>query len=198
MDSYVQVLAHNTAGGLLIAWDSRFFTKIDHTAGAYCLTVDLAFNLDTSVTRITGVYGPSTYAQKQYFFREISDSKPTMQLPWILAGDFNVTLNPADRSNANYPPQQMMQFRELISSLSLIDMRLQGRQYTWSTAHTHVRLDRFLVNAEWMELFPNTTQRAISAAVSDHCPILCMCQTKFPTANVFRVENTWLKESQFR
>jgi hypothetical protein len=47
--------------------------------------------------------------------------------------------------------QGMLQFRELISDLGLIDIPLRGRRFTWSNARTDpsmTKLDRFLISAE--------------------------------------------------
>lgn len=99
----------------------------------------------------TGVYGPSNQRDKHLFFNELGQAKPTMPMPWLIAGYFNVTLNLQERSNTGYPVQQMMRFRSLVNSLGLIDLPLQGRKYTWSNDRddpTFVRLDRFLMSAE--------------------------------------------------
>jgi hypothetical protein len=58
----------------------------------------------------------------------------------------------------------MLQFRELISDLGLIDIPLRGRRFTWSNARTDpsvAKLDRFLISAEWSSQFPNTSQATL-------------------------------------
>lgn len=116
----------------------------------------------------------------------------------MVAGDFNVTLCRQDRSNVNYPTHNMMKFRAVVDELQLQDLRLQGQKYTWSRAETHARLDRFLVNSAWVGSYPNSTQMAIASQLSDHIPVLCSTQTKFPSPNVFRMETQWLKEESFK
>ena len=60
LDQNLQILAHGSAGGVLLAWNSVMFTKIGQQIDTYCLSVDLANNLDDSIFRITGTYGPAT------------------------------------------------------------------------------------------------------------------------------------------
>ena len=106
-----------------------------------------------------------------------------------------------ERSNTNYPMQHMNRFRSLVSTLGLMDLPLQGRRFTWSNGRdipTYVRLDRFLMSSEWSASYPNTVQRAVTVTTSDHCPLVCTSQTRFPTANVFRIENAWLRIDQFK
>lgn len=176
-------------------------TLVDKQVGVYTLSVDLMVNIDTSMIRVTGVYGPSNQRDKALFFEELKKARPQFAMPWMVAGDFNVTLDLQDRSNTNHHVNQMRAFRGLIEHLELIDLPLLGRRYTWSNERenpTFVRLDRFLVSTEWIQSFPNTVQTAGTDPLSDHCPLLCTSQTKFPTSNVFRLENSWLKLNQFK
>ena len=72
---YRAIPACNTAGGLLVAWDGNFLTEIEHTIGNYCLSIDFSVNIDTSVLRFTGVYGPSNQVDKGAFFCELGNAK---------------------------------------------------------------------------------------------------------------------------
>lgn len=198
--NYVIIPACNTAGGVIVAWDNSILTEVEHIVGKYCLNIDFMINQDTSVFRFTGLYGPSTQRGRGSFYRELRQAKPQMEMPWLVAGDFNVTLNWEDRSNVNYPIQHMRGFRAVVNQLELMDVMLQGRQYTWSNERevpTFVRLDRYMMSTAWVEQYPNTTLRAASENVSDHCPLICEIQTKFPVPNVFRMENSWLKVESF-
>lgn len=201
LDSHALVLAEGTAGGILLAWDKDMFAEVERKTGKYCVSVDLVANWDSTVIRITGVYGPSANREKSDFFQELKEMKPQIEIPWMVAGDFNVTLDIQDRSNTRYPIAPMMRFRAVVKQLQLINMPLQGRRYTWTREgpmSTSVRLDRFLMSMHWESMYPNTVQRAGYNPVSDHCPIVCTSQTKFPTSNIFRIENSWLKLNQFQ
>lgn len=201
LDQSLQILAHGSAGGVLMAWNSVMFTKIGQQIDNYCLSVDLANNLDDSIFRITGTYGPSTNSGKGAFFREIRAAQPPNDLPWLLFGDFNVTLWPQDRSSQGQHQYQSARFRTTINQLQLMDLRLQGRIYTWSSDRecpTFVRLDRFLISTSWSTIFPHTSQIALPNTTSDHCPTICQAQTKFPTSNTFKMENNWLKHTGFK
>ncbi|XP_078165214.1 uncharacterized protein LOC144559920 [Carex rostrata] len=152
MDGHALVLAEGTAGGILLAWDKDMFTEAERKVGKYCVSVDVVANWDSTVIRFTGVYGPSTNREKGDFFQELKEMKPQIEMPWMVAGDFNVTLDIQDRSNTRYPIAPMMRFRAVVQQLQLINMPLQGRRYTWTREGTMpmaVRLDRFLMSMHW-------------------------------------------------
>ena len=86
LDKYLLINANGTAGGVIVAWNSGVFTKLAQKIDTYCLSVDLAFNQDDIIFRITGIYGPSTAPEKPAFFRELQAAQPTNTLPWY-SGD---------------------------------------------------------------------------------------------------------------
>ncbi|XP_078150208.1 uncharacterized protein LOC144545516 [Carex rostrata] len=201
LDSYLMIKAQGTAGGVLLAWNSAIFTKLAQKIDLYCLSVDLAFNTDDTVFRITGTYGPSTTPQKPAFYRELQEARPTSVLPWMVCGDLNVTLLPRDRTDNSNHRVQTNRFRAIVDGLQLQDLKLQGRAYTWSNEQENpifARLDRFMVSTAWSQTFPNSMQMAISNTASDHCPLVCNVQTKFPTSNIFRLENSWIRNQEFK
>lgn len=118
-----------------------------------------------------------------------------------MCGDLNVTLHTQDRPDNSNHRLQTARFRAVFDGLQLQDLRLQGRKYTWSNDRDEpafARLDRFLISSSWSMLFPNTVQKAIPNTASDHCPMICQVQTKFPSSNIFRIENSWLKKDDFK
>lgn len=200
LDNYLMIKAQGTAGGVIVAWDSGIFTKLAQKIDSYCLSVDLALNLDDTVFRITGIYGPSTAPEKPAFFRELQTAQPPGALPWLICGDLNVTLQPQDRPDNTSHRVQTSKFRAVVDGLQLQDLRLQGRAYTWSNDHdspSFARLDRFMVSIAWSQTFPNSVQTAIPNTASDHCPLICQVQTRFPSSNIFRLENSWIKNQEF-
>lgn len=70
---------------------------------------------------------------------------------------------PEDRNSSSANWRGLLRFSELISDLGLIDLHLEGHQFTWSNARQDTamaRLDHFLVSTEWNVQFPNSTQKA--------------------------------------
>lgn len=55
----------------------------------------------------------------------------------------------------------------------MIDLPLHGRKFTWyrPNGRCKSRLDRFLVNTEWLSNWPHSIHKGLPRSVSDHCPI---------------------------
>jgi len=69
----------------------------------------------------------------------------------------------------------MGRFRGLINDLSLVEIPLHGRKFTWSNRQvcpTLFKLDSVLCSTDWEELFPNCLLQSASTDNSDHCPII--------------------------
>jgi hypothetical protein len=92
----------------------------------------------------------------------------------LIAGDFNLIYRASDKNNSNINRAMMGRFRKLVEDLSLKEVPLYGRKYTWSNQQDSpvlVKLDRVLCSVEWEDIFPNVLQSAASEG-SDHCPLL--------------------------
>jgi endonuclease/exonuclease/phosphatase family metal-dependent hydrolase len=146
--------------------------------------------LDNSTIFITGMYGPSS-GPRGDFLQQIKQAKPNLNVPWIICGDFNMVLRSEERSTNVLKPRDR-DFKNLVDELGLIDLLIQGRNFTWSNGRdqsSFIRHDKFIISSQWSCRFPATTQTALNNIVSDHCPVLCTTETNFPLPNIFKFEN---------
>lgn len=93
ISDYVQLPAWGTRGGVLIAWQEKRFKKIAHAHIEYCLTITLRDTLFGNNFLFTGVYGPNSSVTQGTFFEEIREAITHANMPWIVCGDFNTTLD---------------------------------------------------------------------------------------------------------
>lgn len=94
----------------------------------------------------------------------------------------------------------MKDFSELIQDLCIIDLPLQGDQYTWSRGENHIqasRIDRFMISTEWSDSFKIVKQMALPKVISDHRPILLESGDWEATPSYFKFENMWLQAEGF-
>ncbi|XP_039057652.1 uncharacterized protein LOC120201026 [Hibiscus syriacus] len=97
-------------------------------------------------------------------------------LPWILGGDFNITL----RLNESFDYEllcptstpEMKEFQDLTQDLDLHDHPFIGPLFTWSNKQSESylarKLDRVLINPIWALSFHNFHVEFLSPGVSDH------------------------------
>ncbi|KAL8524876.1 hypothetical protein ACS0TY_014480 [Phlomoides rotata] len=116
-------------------------------------------------------------------------------MPQVL-GDFNAIKEESERvGRAEFTDQRGIRlFQEFIDQSMLIDLPLCGRSYTWyrPDGSCKSRLDRLLVNDQWLHTWPNASLKGMRRSVSDHCPIFTDFGKKNWGPKPFRFFNSWL------
>jgi exonuclease III len=118
------------SGGLVFAWDPNLFTLLGSVASRHALSVDLAFMNNGMSFWFTNVYAPCDCEGKILFLRNLGVHDHGDGLPWLIAGDFNLTRDPSDRNNANFSSSDADLFDDSTNDLALIELPLQNRQFT--------------------------------------------------------------------
>ena len=91
--------------------------------------------------------------------------------------DFNELLKSSEkRGGSNKSQAQMQLFREVVDECGFIDLGFVGSQFTWQKHFTDghsiwERLDRALINNEWMLRFADSRVHHLSVISSDHNPL---------------------------
>jgi len=133
---------------------------------------------------------------KVEFLAELRSVRAMISHPWMIAGDFNLILDAADKNNLNLNRRNMGRFRRFVDEMELKDVPLHGRHFTWSNERQHAtleKLDRVLVTVDWEIRYPSCFLQALSSDVSDHCPLHLALNAAFNSKRRFHFENFWLK-----
>ena len=91
-------------------------------------------------------------------------------------------------------------FLHCVLELALIDLGLNGPQFTWNHRRSRrifsrVRLDRALGTSNWVVLFPNSSLRTVAASALDHCPSTLNTVGEQSTRfKPFRFEAMWCRD----
>lgn len=107
--------------------------------------------------------------------------------PWCVLGDFNQTLHPHEHSipKSLNIDKRMLEFGQCLVNADLEDLNFRGNSFTWwnkrKSAPIAKKLDRVLVNDEWLSVFPNSLASFSNPAFSDH-----VCSTVTLTPNLLR------------
>jgi len=134
--------------------------------------------------------------------------KASSHLPWVCIGDFNEVLHRdehcgvQERSHA-----QIAGFREMVDVCGLYDLGFEGRKWTFEKkvaggSYCRVRLDRALAIADWCMRFPLVQLTHLTAAASDHDPILLRWEQepergRRRRSKIFRYEVMWESHDEF-
>ena len=185
-----------TKGGILLAW-SDSFTELQSLVNEFSVTIILSRGVFKFM--LTVVYGPQEDDNKLRFLAELRLIRFQNDLPWIIIGDFNLIRTNEETTGVPRSMSIMREFNNFISDVSLLDIPLTGRNFTWSNKRpipTFSRLDRALISTHWINLGSTANFRDAAATTSDHPPlILTLKPHDHSFKRTFKFENFWLSHS---
>ncbi|KAL4304595.1 hypothetical protein GQ457_10G009920 [Hibiscus cannabinus] len=189
-----------SAGGLLSMWDTDYFQVDEKIIRPRFIVLIGCIKHKNFTCGILNVYGPTVEAEKGDFLGDLLALIRQKQIPWCLAGDFNLFLDPCEKNGRSLILSSIAIFRTFIFEASLIDLPLIGGKYTWGNNRdepTFVRLDRFLLSSDFEETFPNIVQKLLNKSLSDHNAILLCEEVINWGPKPFRVFNFWCNEKGY-
>ncbi|XP_074290581.1 uncharacterized protein LOC141617298 [Silene latifolia] len=122
-----------------------------------------------------------------YAFNVIQDRVPLWQKlkcfaarirgPWAVGGDFNCVLDHIERCGGSSSKAEIEHFKNCMVECGMLDIRAIGSLFTWNNKRrpedrTYSRLDRFMVNQDWCDLFPDMFAHFLPEGNYDHTPCI--------------------------
>ena len=94
------------------------------------------------------------------------------------------------------------EFTECIQELEVFDHFYTGPLFTWSNHQGETflakKLDRVLINANWLITFPHSKVDFLTPEVSDHClAFVQVDQAPYSPPKPFKFFNFWTKHHEF-
>ena len=167
--------SRGAAGGIVVFWDSRLLHLIDVEERSFSISCLFRNYEDNFLWCFTGVYGTTTFKDKERLWNELGAVRGLWNNPWCVAGDFNITSFSEERSGEGRLTGGMRRFSNVIEHLELRDLPFQGGPFTWSGGLNNLlktRLDRSLFSKDWEEHFGGAVQSVLARSIFDHFPIL--------------------------
>ncbi|KAK3221965.1 hypothetical protein Dsin_008990 [Dipteronia sinensis] len=95
--------------------------------------------------------------------------------PWIVLDDFNVSWSGGESiGGCSKILSAMEEFNDCLQSSELDDLHFSGFLHTWCNKRSNGcisrKLDRVLVNNDWLVKFENSEVIFLPPSISDHCP----------------------------
>ncbi|XP_026377762.1 uncharacterized protein LOC113272071 [Papaver somniferum] len=189
------------SGGLCIMWRGEEFELLDRHDGVYSLAFLFKLRRTGQIWYSVGVYAPNNRKDIRILWRELGDIVGLWDFPGCIRGDFNTILFTEEKNRDCTINRGMSNFTKFIMDWNLIDLPLCGAIYTWTNGQVDpifCRLDRFLINSRWEELFPDTIQSTKPRPVSDHTPILLITQGLRFGPSFYKFEHIWLEDPSLK
>ena len=105
----------------------------------------------------------------------IEDMKGT-GMPWIVAGDFNYVTHGHEKIGGDVLDfSAMEEFINCLMEAKLNVLKWWGHKFSWWNKQVGLgkiesKLDRVLVNGEWLSAFPTSEANFLLPGISDHSP----------------------------
>lgn len=182
-------------------WRREEFELLDRHDGVYSLACLFKSRRTGQTWYSVGVYALNNVKDRRVLWRELGDIVGIWDFPGCIGGDFNIILFTEEKNRACTITRGMRNFTKFIMDWNLIDLPLCGAKYTCTNGQadpTYFRIDRFIVNSSWEELFPDTTQSAKPRPVSDHIPLLLSTQGVRSGPLFYKLEHIWLEDPSLK
>jgi len=168
---------HNSRGRIWVVWQSHVRLSPFYKS-AQLITCSVKLEELDDEFFCSFVYASNGVEERKELWQELRDhyDSPMFQnKPWLIFGDFNVTLDLAEHSRVDTNPLVtggMRDFQSLVNYCSLSDMASQGPIYTWCNKRENdlilKKLDRVMENDMWLQVFPHAYNIFESRGISDH------------------------------
>lgn len=155
----------------------------------------------------SAIYASPNPSKRQELWRELREFTENHNEPWLLAGDFNETRLPSERSSScRETTRRSHGFNAWIDELQLLEVEFSGAPHTWARGlspetRQSARFDRALCNGLWSMQFDRARMRHLLAVQSDHNPILISPNEFAPLHDLnrpFKFQATWLTHEHFQ
>ncbi|XP_049396567.1 uncharacterized protein LOC125860610 [Solanum stenotomum] len=167
--------------------------------------VTIQFKKNEKDFLISAVYARCNAMERLELWEELESIAENVRCPWVIGGDFNVILNEEERlGGLEFTINEAIDFASFISSNALSEVQFSGSKYTWwngriEEACIFKKLDRILVNHEFLEVFPVSEVQHLIRQGSDHALLHMSCNIdEVPINKPFRFMNFWSKHQQFK
>lgn len=124
---------------------------------------------------VTIVYGFNNQSIRRQLWEDIKSIHQQIKVPWAIMGDFNCILSTEERMGSLVTMAEIKEFKKCMEECSMQGMISSGAFYTWSNKQPGAnrvmsRIDRVLVNFEWMTKLPASEAHYMQPGLFDHSP----------------------------
>ncbi|XP_016486838.1 uncharacterized protein LOC107807064 [Nicotiana tabacum] len=142
------------------------------------------------------VYGFNDAALRRKLWEDIKEIHEHMDELWAVMGDFNCVLHKEERIGSPITMTEIREFKQCVKECTLQDMKSSGAFFTWNNKQggndrVYSRINRVLVNNEWILALPYSEVYYRNEGTLDHCPAIIRWAVDQKKQHMFRYFNMW-------
>ncbi|KAK1278128.1 hypothetical protein QJS04_geneDACA014820 [Acorus gramineus] len=172
-----------------VLWDpSKVFVDLIQYTTQFLHCKISSTNFAISPYYLTTIYSSNSAAERDTPWEGIEALAITTDTTkWILGGDFNEIHYSHEKIGGQSPhTRRMHRFNGCIANCRLQDMRTLGPLHTWSNNKENriaSKLDRVLVNLQWLQAHAHSFVQSLAPGLSDHSPLQVFVIPSIPTCH---------------
>ncbi|XP_020260972.1 uncharacterized protein LOC109837227 [Asparagus officinalis] len=191
-------------GRIWILLDSDIFIVQKIISSEQYITCSIESRDGRFSSMCTIVYALNQIVSRKILWHDLLAFKHNVNGPWIIGGDFNA-ITGCDEKIGGMPVSDAdtEDFQSFITTSQLLHIRSIGCFFTWSNkqeAKDRIwsRLDRCLVNVDWIHLYTSRQVEFLMPSCSDHSPTLLTIEDDvIEGKRPFKFFNMWVKHPDF-
>ncbi|KAJ9566105.1 hypothetical protein OSB04_002071 [Centaurea solstitialis] len=194
-----------TGTRIIVAWNSREVDVMALENKEQFMHCEVKVRNSDTRFFISFVYGANREGDRAELWSGLRKFKAIIgDKPWAVLGDFNAMLFPHDAlGGVSSRNAAMASFFSCVEDIEMFDAHYTGIQFTWCQKPAEGgglmrKLDRVLVNSEFVELFPDSGARFFPRGISDHSPAVLSFKADFRLKGVpFKFDNFLVDHPKF-
>ncbi|XP_074318939.1 uncharacterized protein LOC141655779 [Silene latifolia] len=123
---------------------------------------------------------------------------------WLVCGDFNNLMHLDEKiGEAEVVWHYILPMKQMVTNCGLTELNTIGAFFTWNNKHENAskvysKIDRVLVNDDWLTAFPECFANFLPEGLFDHCPCLIQFKKEGVRKGVsFKYFNMWSLLEEF-
>ncbi|XP_074278228.1 uncharacterized protein LOC141601821 [Silene latifolia] len=163
-------------GRIWLIWDPKVYEVTVYDVTTQCIHSKIMDKARKIAFWYTVVYGLNQLNERDAIWNSLRSYHGRVTGPWLVGGDFNSVMASDERiGGAPVTNAETRPMVQAVQDCNLVDLSAQGAFYTWSNKHeqdtrVYSRIDRVLVNEDWVDIFPESYVHFMPEGTFDHCP----------------------------
>ncbi|XP_074297256.1 uncharacterized protein LOC141627961 [Silene latifolia] len=185
-------------GRVWLLWDPKLYQVDVLDITAQCIHSRIFDKMKKVYFWVTMVYGFNKLQERESLWEKLRSYALQCDGSWAVCGDFNNIVAVDERiGGTEVTWAEMAPMRNMMSDCNLFELKMKGSYYTWNNKHeaatrVYSRLDRVIVNDDWLISFPESVAHFLPEGLFDHCPcIISMADTYVRKKPSFKYYNMW-------
>jgi hypothetical protein len=191
-------------GRIWICWDPGIVNLEEIDIQEQIITCRVHPSSGKDPRLLSAIYGANQGTDRRKLLLNLELIKRSFgSIPWLLAGDFNFVRRQEEKWGNELLNGYEREFASCLRNIEVDDLPFSGCFHTWSNKQAGncfvaKKLDRVLVNFEWLQKFGNTSVDFLEGGVSGHS-LAMIAIGKFISCGPkpFKFFNFWTEHKSF-